>query len=81
MSDEPSSVYSAPAAVVETGQVVDQIPPHDRPRLRAEEVDRPQVAEEFAAEIVDVVLLDEVLPAGGVAVAPGPADRDAGVGA
>ena len=49
------------------------------PRLEAQGVDAAHVAQQAAADVVDVVFLDEVPRRQGGAVAPRPADRDAGV--
>jgi hypothetical protein len=68
-----------PSAVAIAADVVEQVVPHDCPRLRAQGVDAAHVAEQPLADVVGVVELDDVVVARRRGVAPVPADRDRGV--
>src|SRR5438309_6692441 len=69
----------APAAISEGVHVVDEVVANDRPRLRAECVDRAHVAQPKLADVVQMVVLDQVGPARRFAITPRPADGDGGV--
>src|SRR5205823_428240 len=76
---------NAPAAVTDAGDVMPEVVANDRAWLLAQGVNAAHVAQDWAvaagfdADVVDVVELDEVVGGEGGAVAPGPADGDAGV--
>ena len=75
----------APTAVAEAGDVMPEIVANGSAGLFAQGIDAAHVAEDravavgFDADMVDMVELDGVVAGAGVAVAPGPANRDAGV--
>ena len=69
----------APAAVGVAGDVVEKVVPDDGAGLRSKRVDAAHVAESSLADVVDVVELDDVFPAGRGLVTPVPTHGDPGV--
>ena len=74
----PSSVYRPHPLSCPSTSWIDVVP-HHRPRREAQRIDASQVGQEPLADVVDVVELDPVVAADARAVAPDPADGDAGV--
>src|SRR6185295_16120374 len=64
----------APASISEGIHIVNQIVSHDRPRLRSQCVDCAHIAQSELSNVVQMIELDDVRPARGIAVAPGPSN-------
>ena len=69
----------APAAVAKAIDIVDPVADDASPGLDSEGVDTAHVAENALADVVNVVVGDDVVVGLTLGVAPGPADGDAGV--
>src|SRR5207249_3677455 len=78
-SAAPFIRVKAPAAVRERVDVVNEIIADHRAGLRAECVDRAHIAEPKLADIVQMIVLDQIGATGRLAITPRPADRDGGV--
>src|SRR5438477_7719128 len=68
-----------PTAISEGVHVVNEVVANDGARLRAERVDRAHVAQPKLADVVQMVVLNQVGPARRIAITPGPPHGDGGV--